>query len=408
MPCRIMTILYRTLRKFSTNNILRTCRIWEDLSTNSLKRTNHGYGTLNAKSHSTRSRKPLNAKSHSKRSRKPWMPTLTSNLSLTLYIIVASDANSYGIGACIVHKLPDGSRKDVEHASRSLLPSEKQYSQIEKEALEIIFVVTKLHRYLHVGRFIIQTDHKPLISIFGSKKGLPVYTANRLLRWGKIISNYNFKIEFLTSKNICHGGSLSRLLLKIRKFLKNQLLQLQEGICEIKTMFARKIKSVFDKLIPQQAKFKKTVSPHKKHFFPGDKVVFKAYKNNMTFWEIGTTKLRIGELVYIVKGPKTRTNAIWTSSGNAVSMNLRNHHLRRVDRRNIRSFRSRHASSLSGSMTLGKKIKIYATTRRKSQEEEISIFFFSKKKKRKFLEVGVVRPKFTCIMDSSSTILLAL
>ena len=68
-------------------------------------------------------------------------------------------------------------------------------------------------------------------------------------------------------------------------------------------MFARKVKS-FTKLIPQQAKFKKTVSPHKKHFYPGDKVLFKAYKNNMTFWEVGTIKEKIGELVYIVQGPK--------------------------------------------------------------------------------------------------------
>ena len=89
-----------------------------------------------------------------------------------------------------------------------------QYYQIEKEALGIIFAVTKFHRYLHGRQFIRQVDHKPLITIFGSKKGLPVYTANRLLRWGKIILNCNFKIEFLTSKNICHADSLSQLIPK--------------------------------------------------------------------------------------------------------------------------------------------------------------------------------------------------
>ena len=140
--------------------------------------------------------------------------TLTSDLSLTHYnptldIIVASDASSYGIGACILHKLPDGSRKAVAHASRSLLPAGKQYSQIQKEVLGIIFAATKFHRFLHGRRFILQTDHEPLITIFGSKKDLPVYTANRLLRWQTILLNYNFKIEFLTSKNICHADSLS-------------------------------------------------------------------------------------------------------------------------------------------------------------------------------------------------------
>ena len=105
--------------------------------------------------------------------------TLTSDLSLTHYnpthnIIVVSDASPYSIGACILHKLPDGSRKAVAHASRSLLPAEKQSSKIEKEVLGIIFAVTKFHWYLHERRFILQTDYKPLITIFGSKKGLPV------------------------------------------------------------------------------------------------------------------------------------------------------------------------------------------------------------------------------------------
>ena len=92
----------------------------------------------------------------------------------------------YGVGACILHKIPIGTKKPIAHASRTLLPADKYYSQFEKEALGIIFAVTKFHRYLHGRFFTLQTDHKPPITIFGSKKGLPIYTANRLLRWGTI------------------------------------------------------------------------------------------------------------------------------------------------------------------------------------------------------------------------------
>ena len=56
------------------------------------------------------------------------------------------------------------------------------------------------------------------------------------------------------------------------------------------TMFARKIRSVFDKLIPRQTRFKKTVSLPKKRYTGGEKVLFKVYKNNITFWEVGTVK----------------------------------------------------------------------------------------------------------------------
>ena len=121
----------------------------------------------------------------------------------------------------------------MTHASRSLLPAEKQYSQIEKEALGMVFATTKFPRYLHGRRFILQTDHKPWITIFWSKKGLPGYTANRLLRWGTILLNYNFKIEFIASKSICHADSLSGLIPKNKGVFEDIIATLRTN-CEIK------------------------------------------------------------------------------------------------------------------------------------------------------------------------------
>ena len=124
-------------------------------------------------------------------------------------------------------------------ANEYITPAEKQYSQIEKEALGIIFAVTKFHRYLHGRRFILQTGHKPLITIFGSKKDLPVYTANRLLCWGTILLNYNFKIEFLTSKNICQAD-----IPQNTEVFKDSIIATLRTDYEIKNMITNTVKEL--------------------------------------------------------------------------------------------------------------------------------------------------------------------
>ena len=145
--------------------------------------------------------------------------------------------------------MPDGTKKPIAHASRTLLQTEKHYSQIEKEALGIIFAVTKFHRYLHGRFFTLQTDHKPLITIFGSKKGLPIYTANRLLRWGTILLNNNFKIEFLPLKQFSHGDGLSRLVPKYSEPFEGTIIASLLTDCEIKNMIANTIKELLVTLL---------------------------------------------------------------------------------------------------------------------------------------------------------------
>ena len=70
---------------------------------------------------------------------------------------MASDASSHGVVACILHKMTDGTTRPIAHASRALLPAAKNYLQIEKEALGIIFAVSKFHRFIHSRHFTLQT-----------------------------------------------------------------------------------------------------------------------------------------------------------------------------------------------------------------------------------------------------------
>ena len=103
-----------------------------------------------------------------------------------------SDASDYGVRAVILRIFPDESKKAIEHSSKSLTSTERKYSQIEKEALAIIFTEKKFHKMLYGRNFTLITDHKPLINIFGSKKGIPDYPANPFTKMG----HYAVRLQF--------------------------------------------------------------------------------------------------------------------------------------------------------------------------------------------------------------------
>ncbi|XP_028166425.1 uncharacterized protein K02A2.6-like isoform X2 [Ostrinia furnacalis] len=125
--------------------------------------------------------------------------------------VVTCDASAHGLGAVLAQRAPDGSERVVAYASRALTSAETNYSQIHKEALAIIFSVEKFHQYLYGRKFILRTDHKPLVSIFGPNVGIPTTAASRLQRWAIKLSAYDFQIEYInTDKNT--ADSLSRLI----------------------------------------------------------------------------------------------------------------------------------------------------------------------------------------------------
>ena len=82
---------------------------------------------------------------------------------------VCADGSSYGLGAVIIMQQCSSEWRPVAYASRSMSDTEKCYAQIEKETLAITWACEKFATYILGTKFLIETDHKPLVPLLGSK-----------------------------------------------------------------------------------------------------------------------------------------------------------------------------------------------------------------------------------------------
>lgn len=96
--------------------------------------------------------------------------------------------------------------KSVAYGSRTLTSCERRYANIERELLAILWGTQKFHTYLCGRNVIVETDHKPLESLF--KKPLNE-APPRLQRMLLKLTRYDLDVRYVPGKKQVISDCLS-------------------------------------------------------------------------------------------------------------------------------------------------------------------------------------------------------
>ena len=114
----------------------------------------------------------------------------------------------YGLGAVLLQSQGDITWRPVAFASPALSEPETRYAQIEKEALALVYACEKFSDYVLGKNILLETDHKPLVPLLGSKSldTLPP----RVLRFRIHLIRFQYSISHVPGKTFYIPDTLSR------------------------------------------------------------------------------------------------------------------------------------------------------------------------------------------------------
>ncbi|XP_014671627.1 PREDICTED: uncharacterized protein K02A2.6-like [Priapulus caudatus] len=163
--------------------------------------------------------------------------SMLAHFDPSLPIGVSCDASEVGIGAVLFHRYRDGSELPIANVSKTLTDTQRRYSQVQKEALAVIFALKKFHQFLYGRNFVLVTDHKPLLALFGPTKETPMLAANRLACWALMLSQYDYSIKYRKTSDHGNADVLSRLPVGPDVIFDGEESEADVGtVCTIKTV----------------------------------------------------------------------------------------------------------------------------------------------------------------------------
>ena len=104
---------------------------------------------------------------------------------------ITTDASEKVIGGFISQE-----GHPVIYVLKKLTQAEQNFSNIEREALAVVFVVTRLKQFLLGRRFTLQTDHKPLKYLFAPDEEIPKTASARIPRWAIALMGFYYELKY--------------------------------------------------------------------------------------------------------------------------------------------------------------------------------------------------------------------
>lgn len=134
-------------------------------------------------------------------------PSVLALYNVTARTKISEDASAYVLGAVLLQQHGDA-WKPVAFASRSMTDTERRYSQIEKEALALVWACEKFQDYVLGKHIDLETDHKPLVPLMSttSLDSLPP----RVLRFRLCLMRFSYSICHVAGKYLYTADTLSR------------------------------------------------------------------------------------------------------------------------------------------------------------------------------------------------------